>query len=219
MDYNPGTVLDFIICTIRTCVNFICMCKVCKEHLKVMLKVLLLLHAAYTSPCHWSLLVIVWLHLVPTNITRISSDTTVLEGDNLQLTCEALGRPEPNITWTTEKFGNQGNTGVVQEEKVLNITNINRSDAGTFTCTAYNGFGKKESLTVHVNVTCECALKKCLNNVKQRCTFLLFSMLQCTVLSITWINVWPSTSMQGSKLKFLKNHLLATFSFKMVTII
>ena len=125
----------------------------------------------------WSLLVIVWLHLVPANITRISGDTTVLEGDNLQLTCEALGRPEPNITWTIEKPGNQGNTVVVQEGKVLNITNINRNASGTFTCTAYNGFSKKESLPVHVNVTCEYALKKFLNNVKQRCTFLLFYVL------------------------------------------
>ena len=159
------------------------------------------------------------MHLVPANITRISGDTTVLEGDNLQLTCEALGQPEPNITWTIEKPGNQGNTVVVQEGKVLNITNINRNASGTFTCTAYNGFSKKESLPVHVNVTCEYALKKFLNNVKQRCTFHLFSVLQCTLLSITWIDIWPSTSLKGSKLKFLSNHLLANFNFKVVTII
>ena len=61
----------------------------------------------------WSLLVIVWLHLVPTNITGIRGNQTVHEGDNLQLTCKALGRPEPNITWTKEKPGNQGNTVVV----------------------------------------------------------------------------------------------------------
>ena len=151
----------------------------------------------------WSLLVIAWLLLVPTNITRISSDTTVLEGDNLQLTCKASGLPQPIITWTREKPGNQGNTGVVQEGEVLTITNINRNDSGTFTCTADNGFGKPEKRTVHVNVTCEYALKKCMNNVKQRCTFLLFSVLQC-VLLITWNNVWPNTFMQGSKLKFLK---------------
>ena len=116
--------------------------------------------------------------LVLTNVPEISGQTTVLEGSNLHLTCNASGRPEPNITWTKEKPGNQGNAGVVQEGKVLNITNINRNDSGTFTCTAYNGFGKKESLAVHVNVTCEYALKKkCLSNVKQRCTFLLFSVL------------------------------------------
>ena len=160
----------------------------------------------------WSLLVMAWLLLVPTNITGISSDTTVLEGDNLQLTCKALGRPEPIITWTVEKLGNQGNTGVVQEGEVLTITNINRNDSGTFTCTADNGFGKPEKRTVHVNVTREYTLKNVW--IMLNGDALSFSVLQCTVLSITWINVWPITSMQGSKLKLLKNHLLATFSFK-----
>ncbi|XP_066024448.1 fibroblast growth factor receptor 1-A [Pocillopora verrucosa] len=91
--------------------------------------------------------------VVPINITGIRGEPTVLEGDYLHLTCEALSRLKPNITWTKEKPGNQGNTGVVQEGKVLNLTNINRTDAGTFTCTAYNGFGKPEKRTVYVNVT------------------------------------------------------------------
>ena len=125
----------------------------------------------------WSLLVIVWLLLVPTYITGISGEPTVVQGDNLQLTCEALGRPEPNITWTKEKPGNQGNTVVVQEGKVLTLTDINRTDAGDYTCTAYNGFGKLESRTVYVIVTSEYALKKMYTDVKHRCNFLiLFSV-------------------------------------------
>ena len=32
----------------------------------------------------------------------------------------------------------------MQEGKVLTITNIKRTNAGTFTCTADNGFGKLE---------------------------------------------------------------------------
>ena len=88
----------------------------------------------------------------------------------MQLSCEASGQPEPNITWTKEKPGNQGNTGVVQEGKVLTITNINRSDAEAFTCTAYNGIGKPEYRTVHVNVTCEFALKKTLTVMLNRDT-------------------------------------------------
>ena len=134
----------------------------------------------------WSLPVIVWLLLAPTNISGIRGNRTVLEGDNLHLTCKATGRPEPNITWSKEKPGNQGNTGVVQEGKVLTITNINRTDAGTFTCTAYNGFGKPENQTVYVNVTSEYALKKTLTNVKHRCTSLIFSVFLC-VLSFTCI--------------------------------
>ena len=116
----------------------------------------------------WSLLVIAWLLLVPTNITGISGEPTVLEGNNLQLSCEASGRPEPNITWTKQEPGNQGNTGVVQEGKVLTITNINRIDAVEFTCVAYNGFGKPENRTVYVNVTCEYALKKTLTIMLNR---------------------------------------------------
>ena len=73
----------------------------------------------------------------------------------MQLICEALSRVGPNITWTKEKPGNQGNASVVQKGKVLTKTNINRTDAGIFTCEASNGFGEPEKQTVHVNVTCE----------------------------------------------------------------
>ena len=98
--------------------------------------------------------------LVPINITGIRGEPTVLEGDNFQLICEASSQIEPNITWTKEKPGNQGNTVVVQEGKLLTITDINRTDAGDYTCTAYNGFGKLESRTVHVIVTSKYTLKK-----------------------------------------------------------
>ena len=66
---------------------------------------------------------------------------------------------------------------MVQEGKVLTITNINRTDAGEYNCSAYNGFGKPENQTVYVNVTCEYVLKKTLTNVKQRCTFHIFPVL------------------------------------------
>ena len=115
--------------------------------------------------------------LVPINITGIRGEPTVLEGDNLHLICEASSRVEPNIIWTKEKPGNQGNSGVHQEGRVLTVTNINRTDAGTFTCTAYNDFGKPENQTVYVNVTCEYVLKKTLTIVKEICTFHIFSVL------------------------------------------
>ena len=70
---------------------------------------------------------------------------------------------------------------MVQEGKVLTVTNIKRTDAGTFTCTAYNGFGKPKNRTVYVNVICEYALKKTLTNVKQRCAF--YIIIFCVVMS------------------------------------
>ena len=108
----------------------------------------------------WSVLVIVWFLLVPIHIIGIRGKPSVFEGDNLHLTCEALSRLKPNITWTRKKPGNQGNSGVVQEGKVLKITNINRTDAGEYNCSAYNGFGKPENRTVYVNITCELCIEK-----------------------------------------------------------
>ena len=108
----------------------------------------------------WSLLVIVWLLLVPINITGISGEPTVREGDDLQLICKASSELTPNITWTKEEPGNQGSTVVVQEGKVLNVNNINRTDAGEYNCSAYNGFGKPQNRTVYVNVICEYKLEK-----------------------------------------------------------
>ena len=101
-----------------------------------------------------------FLLLVPADITEIRGEQTVREGRNLQLTCEVSSKPESIITWTKEKTGNQGNTGVLQKGKVLTITKISRSESGTFNCTAYNGFGEADSQIVHVNVTCEYALEK-----------------------------------------------------------
>ncbi|CAH3158947.1 unnamed protein product, partial [Pocillopora meandrina] len=90
--------------------------------------------------------------VVPLSITGIGGKPTVLEGNNLQLICKVSSRLEANVSWTKEKAGNQGNTRVVQEGKVLNVPNINRTAAGTFTCRAYNGFGKPENQTVYVDV-------------------------------------------------------------------
>ena len=69
---------------------------------------------------------------------------------------------------------------MVQEGKVLSIININRSDAGTFTCTAYNGFSKPENQTVYVDVTCEYALKKLQLSLKRDALSIL--LLCCNVL-------------------------------------
>ena len=130
--------------------------------------------------CHLSVFIFLkctFLLLVPANISEIRGEQTVHEGSNLQLTCEASGKPEVNITWTKEKTGNQGNTGVLQEGKVLTITKISRNDSGTFNCTAYNGFGEADSQRVHVNVTCEYALKNFNYGAEQRGTYHLSFVL------------------------------------------
>ena len=103
---------------------------------------------------------IICLLLVPAKIHQIRGEQTVLEGGNLQLTCEASGKPEANTTWTKEKTGNHGNSRLLQEGKVLTIPKVSRNDSGTFKCTAYNGFGEADSRIIYLNVTCEYVLKK-----------------------------------------------------------
>ncbi|XP_022807707.1 fibroblast growth factor receptor 2-like isoform X2 [Stylophora pistillata] len=98
--------------------------------------------------------------LVPAKITGIKGAQTVHEGSNLQLACEASGRPEPNITWVKQMAGNQGNTGAQEGGMVLTIIKISRSDSGTFICTAYNGFGEPDSQAVYVNVTYPATIAK-----------------------------------------------------------
>ena len=93
---------------------------------------------------------------------------------------------------------------MVQEGKVLKITNINRTDAGEYNCSAYNGFGKPENRTVYVNITCELCIEKIIDLCL---TEMHFPHIFCVVMycvSTTFIDVWLSTSMQGSKLNFSK---------------
>ena len=162
LDHNLGTVLECIICTIATCEFHLFvqgLQRTFKSHVNSIITFACCLYMYMPFNYLWSLLVTVWLLLVLTNITGIRGNQTVLEGDNLNLTCKVTGQPEPNITWTKEKPGNQGNTVVVGEGKLLTLPNINTTDAGNYTCTAYNGFGKSENQAVYVNVTCEYALK------------------------------------------------------------
>ena len=91
---------------------------------------------------------------MPAKVTNVIGEPTVREGTNLQLICEATGKPKPNITWT-KVLENGSKTGVPHQEAFLNLTNINRNDSGLFDCTAYNGFGNPDSQAVNVDVTCK----------------------------------------------------------------
>ncbi|CAH3163244.1 unnamed protein product [Pocillopora meandrina] len=68
---------------------------------------------------------------VPSSITQITQDQNVTEGDNLTLTCNASGMPQPNVSWI--KPGGQRQYG-----HMLEFTNINRSQAGEYKCEASN---------------------------------------------------------------------------------
>ena len=87
-----------------------------------------------------------YLPTVPSNIESIQ-DQNVTEGDNLTLTCNASGMPQPNVSWI--KPGGQRHNG-----HMLEVTNINRSQAGEYKCEASNECGNATE-TATIDVQCK----------------------------------------------------------------
>ena len=71
-------------------------------------------------------------------------DQKVIEGDNVTLMCNVMGVPTPMVSWMTPD--SQGVSGYK-----LEVTNINRSQAGKYSCEASNECGNAtETATIHV---------------------------------------------------------------------
>ncbi|ELW69165.1 IgLON family member 5 [Tupaia chinensis] len=70
---------------------------------------------------------------IPARIVNISSPVTVNEGGNVNLLCLAVGRPEPTVTWR------QLRDGFTSEGEILEISDIQRGQAGEYECVTHNG--------------------------------------------------------------------------------
>ncbi|XP_059910224.1 igLON family member 5, partial [Gadus macrocephalus] len=83
---------------------------------------------------------------VPARIVNVSRDVSVNEGDNVNLFCLAVGRPEPTVTWKDQKFG------LVSEGEFLDITEIRRQQGEDFECITNNGVAPPARHKVKVTV-------------------------------------------------------------------
>ena len=83
---------------------------------------------------------------MPPTIIIAPQNKTINEGDRLQLTCNASGRPTPTITWT--KDGNQ-------LSKTVDIQKCKRSDGGKYVCRADNGVKEAKRASAQVTVQCK----------------------------------------------------------------
>ncbi|KAL9964706.1 hypothetical protein ACROYT_G028382 [Oculina patagonica] len=86
---------------------------------------------------------------VPLSIhTILPAHQLVNETDSFEIFCNATGNPPPVITWT--KVGE--NSRVYHREKTLRVKNAEKSDFGTYRCTALSVRGENVSVVATVEV-------------------------------------------------------------------
>ena len=76
---------------------------------------------------------------------------TVNESDNLELFCNATGRPAPQITW----YKVADTLVPLSNGRALKAKNINRTGSGVYRCRASNGIGTGVCASATVTVNCE----------------------------------------------------------------
>ena len=93
---------------------------------------------------------------MPPGIANVKNDQVVCEGSLVTLSCNATGKPAPNIIWT--KVEDNGTDSVpllpvVDGKHVL--SNIQKGANGTYRRTADNGIAIPDNRTVSVKVECK----------------------------------------------------------------
>ena len=84
---------------------------------------------------------------MPSTIHPLQNET-ITEGGNLNLSCNASGTPPPVVSWM------RISTGQRFDGSVLQLTNINRSEARDYRCEASNDCGNA-SEAQNIDVQCK----------------------------------------------------------------
>jgi len=88
------------------------------------------------------------------NFEQTSWDTTVNQGDNVDLKCNATARPNPTIAWTRLGGALLPIGKEIHFETLLAIRSTQPSDRGTYRCRAYNVIsGEVQQVTRDVQLT------------------------------------------------------------------
>ena len=98
----------------------------------------------------------------PPDIAVDPQNRTATEGNNVTLSCNVSGNPEPSISWTIDEF--QVNTTINSrvslsaDKKELTITKAKRTDNGNYQCVANNSLGIATSDAATVDVQCKSSM-------------------------------------------------------------
>ena len=92
-------------------------------------------------------------------MTLYPSNATEIEGNNITLSCNATGNPEPTISWTIKRtrrdMSYNPKISFSPEKRQLIITNVNRTDSGEYRCVASNILGNATSHVATLDVQCK----------------------------------------------------------------
>ncbi|GFU20647.1 down syndrome cell adhesion molecule-like protein 1 [Nephila pilipes] len=92
------------------------------------------------------------------------TDVVTKEGDSIVITCQAIGVPQPTITWTTVKLTHLNQGKIIENSSELStfmkydssgklsISKVDASMKGSYTCIADNGFGTAIQKTIQISV-------------------------------------------------------------------
>ena len=82
----------------------------------------------------------------------MTGDQYVCLGSMVTLSCKAIGKPIPNITWTRVWENGTDSGELPSLDGFYVISNTSRSSHGTYHCTAFNGVGMPANQTTKVIV-------------------------------------------------------------------
>ena len=74
----------------------------------------------------------------------------ITEGSNTTLYCHATGNPVPVVTWIYQETG-----VILSSTEELVFTSIDRSQAGSYKCHAFNGIGSNSTRKCSLDVFCK----------------------------------------------------------------
>ena len=141
-----------------------------------------------------------WLFVERTKVVDVTSDQDVCERSVVTLSCNATGKPEPDITWT-RVWENGTDSGALQsKDGYLVMANISRSSNGTYRCTAFNGVGEPVNQTTKVIVRCKLPR---LCNVSFKLIKLSISLQYQTFFSLSIRTCFFSNFVPGSTFNLL----------------
>ena len=100
-----------------------------------------------------------WLFTDQPEITLNPLNVTKAEGENVTLTCNATGNPEPNISWIVKWSSINTNyshgTDFSKDRQEMTIMNVRRTDSGEYQCMATNNLGNDSSQVATLDVLCK----------------------------------------------------------------